>query len=119
MTTQYHHDYSAFDQHVLCAPFMVEEMRKRAERVEVRAIATAPYDPNDRDLVHYRDNFEVSSGVRETPTRRAYGRVSNTDDPTSIFVEFGFEGGIDKNGRAFPAFPRHRTLGNALDAAGD
>jgi hypothetical protein len=34
--------------------------------------------------------------------------VSNDDMPTALFVEFG-----TKNN------PRHRTLGNALDAAGD
>ena len=104
----YHHDYAAFDRLVLCAPFMVEEMRERATRVKERAELTAPFDPSDPDLVHYRDNFEVD--VRIGPTGeggiRAIGRVSNTDMPTAVFVEFG-----TKNN------PRHRTLGNALDAA--
>lgn len=104
--TTYHHDYRAFDEHVLCAPFMVEEMARRAGKVKDRAELTAPYDPNDPDLVHYRDHFEVSSGIRTEGSRRAYGRVSNTDLPTAVFVEFG-----SKNN------PRHRTLGNALDAA--
>jgi hypothetical protein len=64
-----------------------------------------PYDADDPDLVHYRDHFSATAGLR---TDRAYGRVSNDDMPTALFVEFG-----TKNN------PRHRTLGNALDAAGD
>lgn len=107
MASTYHHDYAAFDRLVLCAPFMVAEMLKRAERVKLRAEITAPYDAEDPDLVHYRDHFEVSAGIRVVKTRRAYGRVSNTDMPTALFVEYG-----TKNN------PRHRTLGNALDAAG-
>jgi hypothetical protein len=89
---------------VLKAPFMVAEMLKRAERVKARAEAHRPFDPDDPDLVHYRDHFYAEAGLR---TDRAYGRVTNTDMPTALFVEFG-----TKNN------PRHRTLGNALDAAG-
>jgi hypothetical protein len=60
----YHHDYAAFDRLVLCAPFMVAEMLKRAEKVKARAELTAPYDAEDPDLVHYRDHFEVSAAIR-------------------------------------------------------
>jgi hypothetical protein len=105
--TTYRHDYAAFDEHVLCAPFMVAEMLRRAELVKARAEATAPYDATSTDGTHYRDSFSVSAGVRVEKTRRAYGRVSN-DDAAALFVEFGTEHN-----------PRHRTLGNALDAAGD
>ena len=108
MTSTYKHDYIAFDRLVLCAGFMVEEMEKRGIRVKVRAEATAAYYADDPDLVHYRDNFFVESGIRETPTRRAYCRIGNTDMPTALFTEFGTVHN-----------PRRRTLGNALDAAGD
>lgn len=103
----YHHDYAAFDRNVLAADFMVAEMLARGERVLARAELTAPYDENDKDGQHYRDAFVLTGGVRELPTRRAYAKVSNTDFPTNFFVEFGTENN-----------PRHRTLGNALDAAG-
>ena len=101
----YRHDYAAFDEHVLCAPFMVAEMRRRAENVKAFAESHAPYDPNSKDGTHYRDAFHVEAGVREGKTRRAFGRVSNSDD-AALFVEYG-----TKNN------PRHRTLGNALEAA--
>lgn len=104
MASVYHHDYAAFRANVLKADWMAAEMYERALRVKARAEATAPFDPNDPDLVHYRDNFDATAGLRED---RAYGRVSNSDMPTALFVEFG-----TKNN------PRHRTLGNALDAAG-
>lgn len=118
MTTQYHHDYAAFDENVLCAPFMVAEMLKRAERVKLRAEVTAPFYADDVDGEHYKDDFDVTAGIRETPTRRAYGRVTN-DNSAAVLVEFGRPAGIDKNGKHYGAQERHRTLGNALDAAGD
>ena len=99
----YHHDYEAFRVHVLRSEWMASEMYERALRVLARAQETAPYDPSDPDLTHYRDNFKASAGFRE---ERAYGRVENTDMPTALFVEFGTVN-----------TPRHRTLGNALDAA--
>jgi hypothetical protein len=105
--TDYHHDYAAFDEHVLCAPWMVEEMARRAAKVLARAEMTAPFDPDSKDGTHYRDAFAMTAGIRVAKTRRAFGRVSN-DDAAAVFVEFG-----TKNN------PRHRTLGNALDAAGD
>ena len=107
MSARYRHDYAAFDAHVLCAPFMVAEMRKRATRVKDFAEAHAPYDPDDPDLVHYRDHFEVDAFVGASLKGiRAIGRVSNTDMPTAIFVEFGTQNN-----------PRHRTLGSSLEAA--
>jgi hypothetical protein len=105
MGIEYHHDYAAFRRNVLKADWMAAEMYERALRVLARAEATAPFDADDPDLVHYRDHFSATAGLR---TDRAYGRVSNDDMPTALFVEFG-----TKNN------PRHRTLGNALDAAGD
>ena len=102
MGTQYHHDYMAFRAHVLRAPFMAEEMLRRAEKVKDFAEAHAPFDPDDPDGQHYRDAFSAS--VTEDD-ERVRGRVTN-DDKAAVFVEFG-----TKNN------PRHRTLGNALEAA--
>ena len=106
----YHHDYGAFHRVVLMAPWMVAEMGERIGRSLVRAEATAPFDPDDPDLIHYRDHFHVEAFVGESSdgTIRAIGRLSNDDMPTAFFVEFG---NVNT--------PRHRTLGNALDAAGD
>ena len=108
MTSTYKHDYVKFDQNVLCADFMVAEMISRGEKVLARAEETAPYFAEDPDFVHYRDNFVLTAGIREEPegSRRAFAKVSNTDMPTAIFVEFGTVNN-----------PRYRTLGNALDAA--
>jgi len=117
MAARYRHDYAAFDRLVLCAPFMVANMGERAGRVKAFAEVHAPYYVDDVDGIHYRDSFEVEAGIREGKTRRAYGRVSNTDMPTALFVEFGFEGGVDKNGNEYAAQERHRTLGSALEAA--
>jgi hypothetical protein len=104
--TDYHHDYAAFDRLVLCAPFMVEEMLSRGAKVLARAEATAPYDEDDPDGVHYRESFVLTGGIREGKTRRAYARVSNHDMPTALLVEFGAWN-----------VPRYRILGNALDGA--
>jgi hypothetical protein len=104
MGSTYHHDYEAFRANVLKADWMLEEMLVRAERVLVRAETTAPFDIQDEDGTHYRDCFVLSGGFRED---RAYGRVSNTDMPTALFVEYGTVNN-----------PRYRILGNALDGAG-
>jgi hypothetical protein len=117
MTSRYSHDYEAFERLVLNAPFMEVEMRRRAELVKAHAEAHAPYDADDSDGQHYRDAFEVSSGRHGGAKKdRAYGRVTN-DDPAAVFVEYGRPAGVDKNGKPYPAQARHRTLGNALDAA--
>lgn len=104
MAARYRHDYVAFREHVLKAPFMAAEMLRRAEKVKAHAVAHAPFDPDDPDGQHYRDAF--SAEVVED-AERARGRVTNSDK-AAVFVEFG-----TKNN------PRHRTLGNALDAAKD
>lgn len=88
---------------MLCAPFMVDEMKRRAENVKAAAEASAP-DATPVG-VGYKYEFRVESGIREGDSRRAFGRVVN-DSPHAAFVEFG--------GRSTP---KHRTLGKALDAA--
>ena len=115
MASRYKHNYKAFDLEVLCAGFMVEEMRTRAERVKEVAEATAP-DATPLG-VGYKYQFSVTSGIRTNKTTRAFGRVTN-DSPHAIFVEFGSGEHTDKNGRVIKATPAHRTLGRALDAAG-
>jgi len=83
---------------------MQAAMHALAEKVAARAQGLAPFDPDDPDGMHYRDAFEVSSGVQHRVTSRAYGRVTNTDS-AARFVEYG-----TKNN------PKHRVLGRALDA---
>jgi hypothetical protein len=90
---------------LLCADFIVAEMRRRAEKVKAVAEATAP-DATPLG-VGYKYEFEIESGVRKRKTKRAFARVRNTS-PHALYVEFG--GGNT---------PKHRTLGKALDAAGD
>jgi hypothetical protein len=86
------------------APWMVADMRRRAERVAERAAATAP-----RDTGAYASSFRVESGTHGGFNRdRAYGRVVN-DDEAAPFVEHGTS----------RQEARH-TLRNALhSAAGD
>lgn len=105
----YQHDYDAFDELVLCAPFMVDEMRRRAYLVADRAVALAAphYDASDTDGDHYIDHFTVEAGVRTRKTTRAYGEVIN-DHEAAIDIEYGTH-----------KTPKQRILGRALDAAHD
>lgn len=99
---------------LLVSPGMQAEMRARAERIAVAARASAPVgDPaRDPDAGEYRDAFEVSSGVRQSPSRRAYGRVVNNSDHAAA-VEYG-------NFRTRkPTISAQHVLGRALDAARD
>lgn len=103
----YRHDYVKFGENVLNAGFMVAEMLARGEKVLARAIETAPYYEDDPDHIHYRDNFVLTGGTHGGEGHdRAFAKVSNRDMPTALFVEFGTS-----------TMGRHRTLGNALDAA--
>lgn len=106
MVSTYKPSYSGVGE-MLRSGFLQAEMRARAERVAAVAEATAPFDVKDRDGSHYRDAFEVESGVRHAKTTRAYGRVRNTNE-AAVAVEFG-----NKN------TPEHATLRKALNAAGD
>jgi len=99
-------DYKGIGE-MLCSPEMQAEMLRRAEKVKAAAEAMAPFDPRSKDGTHYKDSFEVSSGVREGKTRRAFGRVTNTD-PAAWYVEWGTSD-----------TPRFRVLGKALDHARD
>jgi hypothetical protein len=90
---------------------MQAAMHGKAERIAEAARATAPVGPAT-DGTHYRDAFEVSSGVREGSSRRAYGQVENTSDHAAA-VEFG-----NFRTRA-QTIEAHHVLGRALDAAKD
>lgn len=105
MASTYKPSYSGVGE-MLRSGFLQADMHARAERVAAAAIASAPFDPFDPDGIHYKDAFEVSSGVRRHKTTRAYGRVSNSDQ-AAVAVEFG-----NKN------TPEHATLRKALNAAG-
>lgn len=92
---------------LLTAEFLQAEMLRRAEKVKAQAQATAPdYTPYGEG---YKYDFEVTGGVKVSKkgTKRAVGTVTNNSEH-AIWVEFG--------GQNTPA---HRTLGRALDAAGD
>jgi hypothetical protein len=106
MVARFDPDYKGIGE-LLCADFMIAEMARRAENVKGTAEATAP------DAVPlgvgYKYEFEVTSGVKVSKkgTKRAYGRVTNHSDHARA-VEYGLGN-----------TPKHRTLGRALDAAGD
>jgi hypothetical protein len=94
---------------LLRSPEMQAAMHAKAEKIAAAARATAPVGP-ETDGVHYRDAFEVSSGVREGASRRAYGQVENASEHAAA-VEFG-------NFRTRPqTIEAHHVLGRALDAA--
>jgi hypothetical protein len=87
---------------MLRAPFMVAEMRRRAEAGLQVAVAVAP-----RATGEYVASLGVRSGITQgRRTRRAFGRLESTDDK-ALNLEYGTEN--------TPAF---RTLGKALDAMG-
>lgn len=87
------------------APWMVTDMRRRAEKVAARASATA----RRGETGQYASGFRVESGTHGGRSNdRAYGRVVN-DDEGAVYEEFGTS----------RQEARH-TLRNALfDAAGD
>lgn len=90
---------------MLNAPWMVADMRGRAENVAAYASATAQRGQTEQ----YASSFRVESGSHGGASRdRAYGRVIN-DDEGAFYEEFGTS----------RQEARH-TLRNALhSAAGD
>jgi hypothetical protein len=73
---------------MLCAPFMVAAMRKRAERGKEFAESIAPVDETGPHPGQYKAAFDVEAGVRQPKTRRAFGRLVNTAE-AAFYVEFG------------------------------
>jgi hypothetical protein len=107
MATRFKGDYEGIGL-MLCAPWMVADMRRRALAVKAFAEATAPVARTGEHRGRYKASFRVESGIRVGKTKRAYGRVIN-DAPEAIIVEYG-----NRN------TPRHATLRKALEAvAGD
>lgn len=97
---------------MLVADFMVEEMQRRAEKVLVRCVETAPIYTGpflDTHRGRYKDSFRIADETIKTSgkgTKRALGRVVN-DAPEAFWVEFGTRNNDD-----------HHTMRNALSEAG-
>jgi len=98
-------DPAAFQEHLLNAPFMVEEMRGRAERGAEFARSIAPDAPPLGE--GYIASFDVDSGTHGGIHKdRAYAILSNSDD-AARFLEFGTE-----------RTDAQHVLGKALDVMG-
>ena len=96
---------------LLASEEMRAAMHEKAGHVADAARAISPIGPlTDREKEHYIEAWTVASGVRDEPTRRAYGRVMNDSDHAAA-IEYG-------NGRTSPkTIDAHHVLTRALDAA--
>ena len=95
---------------VMRGPDMQAGMRAAAEKVADAARAVAPVGRAAGDTTpgRYKAGFEVSSGVREGRSGRAYGRVENRT-PYAAAVEWG-------NGRTSgKTIDAHYVLTRAID----
>jgi hypothetical protein len=80
---------------LLTSPEMQAAMLAKVEKAKNYAEALSPVGPpDDPHRGQYRASWEVESGVREQPSRRAYGRLTNTADYAAS-VEFGNSRGSD------------------------
>lgn len=111
--TKYTLDPVAFRENLLNAPFMVEEMKRRAEAIKALAEATAPVDEEGPHPGRYRDSFSIESGRDGgIHSDRAYAIVRNdavTDGKKPISLAVVVEFGTEHS-------PAHHTLGRAMDA---
>lgn len=74
---------------LLISPEMQAAMHEKARKIAEAAAASSPVgDEHDPHRGEYRASWEVHSGIREEPTRRAVGRVVNDRDYAAA-VEFG------------------------------
>jgi hypothetical protein len=97
---------------LLKSPAMQAHMRERAEKIADAARAIAPVGPGT-ELEHYKDSFEVSSGVLYRFTgARAYGRVENSSEHAAA-IEFS-----NFRTRKKTIDAQH-VLGRSIDAARD
>jgi hypothetical protein len=72
---------------MLASVAMQDHMRERAEKIADAARAIAPTGPG-AELEHYKDSFEVSSGVLyRFSGKRAFARVTNSSDHAAA-IEF-------------------------------
>lgn len=96
---------------LLASPEMQAAMHEKAGHIADAARPISPIGPlSKREKEHYAEAWTVSSGVRDEPTRRAYGRVEN-DSEHAAAVEFG-------NGRTSrKTIEPHYVLTRAIDAA--
>jgi hypothetical protein len=99
-------DYAGLSE-LLNSDAMVAAMVEEAAKVMSAAESTAPVATQGDHPGRYKASFSLSGGKHGgIHSDRAFGRVTN-DAPEAVFVEFG-----SKNN------PKYRTLGHALDAAG-
>lgn len=103
MGATYRHNYTAFRELVLKAPWMEAEMLARAEKVARRAKEIAPVDETGPHPGRYRDSITASVHIRPGAKGRAVGVISS-DAPEARFIEFGTE-----------KMAARRTLALALD----
>lgn len=74
---------------LLCSPEMVAAMHHFASKGRDAAELLSPVGtPPDPHPGAYKGDWSVESGVRETPSRRAYARITNGRDYAAS-VEFG------------------------------
>ena len=74
---------------LLASPEMQAHMHHDADKIRDAAEAMSPIGPaSDPHRGEYKASWEVDSGVRESPSRRAYGRVSNPVDYAAS-LEYG------------------------------
>lgn len=104
--SRYDASYSGLRE-LLNSDFMKAEMLARAEKVKAAAEAAAPVMEDGPHPGRYKAAFTVSAGTHGGEHHdRAFGRVEN-HAPEAFYVEYGTRNN-----------PRYRTLGRALDAAG-
>ena len=95
--TTYRLDLAAFEEHLLNAPWVVEEMRQRAERAKDFAVSVAPDAPPYGE--GYIASFHVDSGTHGgVKHNRAFATLSNDDD-AAVLIEFGYFENRDERGR--------------------
>lgn len=83
---------AAFEEHLLNAPWMVAEMRRRAESAAEFARSIAPVDESGPHPGRYRDSIEVASGSHGTPGSREHARAwaeVRATAPEAVYVEWG------------------------------
>lgn len=75
---------------MVCADFLVENFRARAEAARSRAQAIAPKGRRKRGEGKYATSFEVTAGVAPSSKghRRAYAKLANNSS-YAIYVEWG------------------------------
>jgi len=82
---------AGFREHLLNAPFMLDEMRRRAERGKEFAETTAPVstEPDDEQLTRYKDSFSVDVHPNGGIHHDRAEAVLSSSDPAALSIEFG------------------------------